>query len=180
MARIRTIKPEFPQSETIGRLSRESRLLFILIWTVCDDAGRTRGIGRILSSLLYPFDEDAPALMETWLLELEKENCVLRYKVDGNTYIQVCNWLKHQKIDRPGESRIPAFDEVHRASDGIHRASDADLVPSTVVPRIITRGKRAFYEKSGPKQVGISKLPAMPEDEVIALRKKMGIKEIPL
>ena len=39
MARIRTIKPEFPQSETIGKLSREARLLFIQLWTLADDEG---------------------------------------------------------------------------------------------------------------------------------------------
>ena len=33
VARIRTIKPEFPQSESVGRLSRDARLLFILVWS---------------------------------------------------------------------------------------------------------------------------------------------------
>ena len=42
MPRIRTIKPEFPQSETIGRLSRDARLLFLQLFTLVDDAGRAR------------------------------------------------------------------------------------------------------------------------------------------
>ena len=42
MPRIRTIKPEFPQSETVGRLTREARLLFLQLFTLVDDAGRAR------------------------------------------------------------------------------------------------------------------------------------------
>ena len=59
MARIRTIKPEFPHSESMGRVSREARLCFILLWTIADDAGRLRGNSRMLASLLYPYDDDA-------------------------------------------------------------------------------------------------------------------------
>ena len=114
MARIRTIKPDFPQSESMGRVSRESRLLFILLWTLCDDAGRLRGNSRILASLLYPYDDDAQKHIEKWLLELEKENCIVRYKADGGTYVEVLNWLKHQKIDKPSPSKIPPFTDDSR------------------------------------------------------------------
>lgn len=114
MARIRSIKPEFPQSETIGALSRDARLLFIQLWTFVDDEGRARAASRMLASLLYPYDDDAPSLIDGWLLELEGAGCVVRYVIEGTTYIQVLNWLKHQKIDRPTPSRIPQFDESSR------------------------------------------------------------------
>jgi hypothetical protein len=71
MGRIRTIKPEFPQSQSVGRLSRDARLLFILLWTIADDAGRARASSRMLASLLYPYDDDVPKLIEGWLQELE-------------------------------------------------------------------------------------------------------------
>jgi hypothetical protein len=99
MARIRSIKPEFPQSETIGRLSRDARLLFIMLWTVVDDFGRTRAASRMLASLLFPYDDDAGPLIDGWLEELEREECVRRYQVDGASYLYIPNWLKHQKID---------------------------------------------------------------------------------
>ena len=114
MARIRTIKPEFPQSETVGKLSRHARLLFILIWTIADDAGRTRGASRMLASLLYPYDDDAPSLIGGWLDELEDNGCIRRYEVDGNSYLEVVNWLKHQKIDKPSASRFPEPREQSR------------------------------------------------------------------
>ena len=114
MARIRTIKPEFPQSESMGRISRDARLLFIQLWTLCDDSGRTRAASRMLASLLFPYDDDAPGLICGWLDELEREGCIVRYSADGSQYLQVCNWLIHQKIDRPSVSKIPAFDESSR------------------------------------------------------------------
>src|SRR6202035_678860 len=111
MSRIRTIKPEFPQSETIGRLSRDARLLFVLLWTIADDAGRARAASRMLASLLYPYDDDAPSLIDGWLDDLEHHDCVRRYEVDGSRYLEIVNWLKHQKIDHPSASRLPPFSE---------------------------------------------------------------------
>lgn len=107
MARIRTIKPEFPQSESMGRVSRDARLAFIEMWTVADDSGRLRGNSRMLASLLFPYDDDAPQLMDLWLAELEGEGCIQQYKVDGQSYVQICNWLIHQKIDKPSASKFP-------------------------------------------------------------------------
>src|SRR5688572_17645353 len=101
MARIRTIKPEFPQSESMGRVSREARLLFAMLWTIADDEGRLRGASRLLASLLYPYDDDAPALMDGWLEELEGVDCIRRYEVGGTRYVEITKWLDHQKIDRP-------------------------------------------------------------------------------
>ena len=114
MARIRTIKPEFPHSESIGKLSREARLLFIQLWTIVDDAGRSRAASRMLASLLYPFDEDAGGLIEGWLAELEQGNLIIRYEVDGSKYLEIVKWLKHQKIDHPSKSRFPEFREDSR------------------------------------------------------------------
>ena len=107
MGRIRTIKPEFPQSESIGRLSRDARLLFIQIWTLVDDEGRTRGNATMLASLLYPYDTDAVGLIEGWTQELEGEGCIARYRVGKDSYVQVTNWRDHQKIDKPSKSKLP-------------------------------------------------------------------------
>lgn len=140
MARIRTIKPEFPQSESMGRLSRDARLLFVQLWTIADDDGKTRAASRLLASLLYPYDDDAPALIDGWLAELEAEGCILRYAVDGASYLQVCKWADHQKIDRPSVSKLPCppgavVDNSANSTKAREqsRALDADLVsgPST-------------------------------------------------
>jgi hypothetical protein len=127
MPRIRTIKPEFPQSESIGRMSREARLCFILLWTIADDSGRTRGSSRMLASLLYPYDDDAPALIDSWLDELEGEHCIQRYKVEGQSYIQIDNWLAHQKIDKPTASKLPPLAKPREESPSAREESSGDL-----------------------------------------------------
>jgi hypothetical protein len=85
----------------------------------------------MLASLLYPYDDDAPSLIEGWLVELESERCLYRYEVDGNSYLQICKWLSHQKIDRPSQSKIPPFDEHSR---GLDEPSVKNTVVSVPVP----------------------------------------------
>jgi len=62
----------------------------------------------MLASLLYPYDLDAPELIEGWLQELECSGRVLRYTVEGSTYLVVTNFLEDEKIDRPSRSKLPS------------------------------------------------------------------------
>ncbi len=147
MARIRSIKPEFPQSESIGRLSRDARLLFIQIWTLVDDDGRARAASRMLASLLYPYDDDAPKLIDGWLAELEREGMVRLYEVDGSRYLDIPNWRKHQKIDRPSDSRLPEYREASPIPREASRAFDADLGPG---PRTKDQDSEAYASADEP------------------------------
>ena len=113
--RIRSIKPEFWQSESLSRVSREARLLFIGLFSACDDSGKTRAASRFLASLLFPYDEDAPKAIEGWLAELEHEGCIRRYVVEGNTYLEIPKWRNHQKIDKPSASKLPDFVQGSRS-----------------------------------------------------------------
>ena len=143
--RIRTIKPEFWQSESLSRVSREARLLFIGLFSACDDSGKTRAASRFLASLLFPYDDDAPKAIEGWLKELENEGCVRRYVVDGNTYLDIPKWRDHQKIDKPSASKLPAFDEDSRAfaedsrkvvvGSGIRDQGSGTLAPAGAVAK---------------------------------------------
>jgi hypothetical protein len=131
MGRIRTIKPEFPQSESIGKLSRDARLLFIQLWTIVDDEGRARAASRMLASILYPYDDDASKLIDGWLDELESRRLIRRYEVDGSQYLEIVKWLEHQKIDKPSKSRLPPFVEASRNLANDQECSSADLGPRT-------------------------------------------------
>ena len=87
MPRLRIIRPNYTQLPAVGRLSREARLLHILLWPVADDAGRLRLDPDQLVEQLYPFDEDASFLLPSWLDELERERCIERYAIDGAAYL---------------------------------------------------------------------------------------------
>jgi len=111
MRRIRTIKPELPESESIGRLSRDARLVFILLFTQADDEGRLRGVPKLIASQIFPYDEDAAGFMEGWLTEIEREGLIVRYVFGGANFIFITGWKKHQKIDKPSASKFPAPDD---------------------------------------------------------------------
>lgn len=108
MARIRTIKPEFPDDERLGQVSRDARLLFILTWTRADDHGRIRAAPAFLKGQLYPYDLDVtPMMVAAWLKELEDIGVMRNYSVRDERYAVVTNWEKHQRIDNAGKPSCP-------------------------------------------------------------------------
>ena len=113
--RIRTIKPEFYRSADIADLCIEDRLLFIGIWSYVDDNGVGRDEEDLIVIDLFPkdyFREPAATLarVATGLARLADAGLVVRYVVDGRGYLQVTNWGRHQKIDRPNKPRYPRSD----------------------------------------------------------------------
>jgi hypothetical protein len=100
----------------------------------------------MLASLLFPYDDDAPKLIEGWLGELEQNGFIQRYEVDGSRYMQVVNWLKHQKIDHPSKSKIPAVEESLAKPREVSR----DLAPD-LGPRTLDQGEEEPNGSSCPK-----------------------------
>jgi hypothetical protein len=121
--RIRSIKPEFWESESLGRVSREARLLFIGLFSCCDDVGRARASSRLLASRLFPYDDDAFKKLPAWIAELERQGCIRLYQVAGESYLDIPKWLNHQKIDKPSASKLPSFDDSREDSRGFEKNS---------------------------------------------------------
>lgn len=108
MPRIRTIKPETAEDEKLGAVSRDARLMFILLWTICDDHGRFRAAPVHLRSRLFGYDDDASLKdVAAWLGELATIGRVQLYEVDGERYGVVANWSKHQRIDNASKPLYP-------------------------------------------------------------------------
>ena len=143
MARIRTIKPEFPQSESIGKISRDARLLFVQLWTIADDEGRARAAPRMLASLLFPYDDDAPAMIGKWMDELQAVGCIRRYSVHEAAYLEIPGWADHQKIDKPSKSRLPGFQD---ADEEPSRAFDEHSIIVNMGPRTLDLGREGTNE----------------------------------
>ncbi len=105
MARIRSIKPEFWTDEKVVELSPFARLLFIGMWNFCDDEGRMVYSPKRIKMQVFPADSiDLTELLE----EIRKSKLVYVYSVDGVEYLQVCGFLKHQKVDKRTKSKYPA------------------------------------------------------------------------
>lgn len=101
MARIRTVKPEFWTSEQIAECSPTARLLFIGIWTFCDDHGLHPASVKRLKMEVFPSDALADDAIQAMVDELESAGLLQSYDAVGKRYWQVTGWEKHQKIEKP-------------------------------------------------------------------------------
>lgn len=117
MARIRTIKPEFWSSEQIAECSPNARLLFIGMWNFCDDAGRCKCSPNEVRMRIYPGDRCGTDAVSEWINELVTNDLIQIYEVDGQLIIQVIQWDKHQRIDRPNPSKWPPPPVPHSPSN---------------------------------------------------------------
>jgi hypothetical protein len=91
--RTRLIKPAFFTNEAIVSLLPETQLLFIGLWTIADREGRLEDRPLRIKMQIFPaanYDVDA------MLSELEAADFVTRYEVNGNRYLAIPNFAKHQ------------------------------------------------------------------------------------
>jgi hypothetical protein len=110
MARIRSVKPELWSDEKLAEVPRAVRLTFIGLISACaDDAGRLKGNPRVIRGAVYPLDDDISVEeISRHLEQLAGIKVIQRYAVNGEQYIQIVNWKKHQKINRVTPSRLPS------------------------------------------------------------------------
>lgn len=108
MPRIRTIKPEFwGDFQLAEKLTRDQRLFYIGLWNEADDEGRFQAHPARLKGVIFPYDSDIHGgFIEDSLRALAEMEKVVLYRVKGEPYGQLTNFLSHQKINRPTPSRI--------------------------------------------------------------------------
>jgi hypothetical protein len=110
VARIRSIKPEFFTSETIGGLDRGTRLTFIGVWTYVDDNGVGVDNARLINAAVYPLEDDPTEALRRTLEDLRRlaeVGLIQRYEVHGKRYLFVSTWDEHQQISHPRKTRFP-------------------------------------------------------------------------
>lgn len=106
MARKREIHPGFFKNEDMSELEPLCRLLYLGLLTLADKEGRLEDRPKKLKAEILPYDNCDG---ETCLSELAAKGFIIRYEVDGKTYLQINNWDKYQN-PHPKEtaSIIPA------------------------------------------------------------------------
>lgn len=162
MGRIRTIKPEYWSDERMATVSLEARLLFLGLLNLADDEGRLRGHPALIRGALFPYDDIASGKVDGWLEELAASGRIQRYRVDGESYVWVRNFEKHQKIDRPSPSKLPAPSEAFdEPSPSIRRVLDE----SSTSPREDSRRNReqGTGKGTGNREETSSPAPAAPD-----------------
>ena len=101
MARIRTIKPKFYDDVKIGRLSRDARYLYIALWVFADDMGVANGDTIWLKSKVFPYDQIQVQQFEKWMNELVTNGFICLLSYNGERFIYLPNFTRHQVINRP-------------------------------------------------------------------------------
>lgn len=101
--RIRTTRPEYYTSPTVGEMSWDARLVFHDLWSYVEDNGVNYDSARLFKSACMPYDGDHVIdRIEAAFNELEKLGCVIRYERDGHRLLFIPGFRKWQKVPHPG------------------------------------------------------------------------------
>jgi hypothetical protein len=111
MPRMRYLKPDFFDDEDLCTLRPLARLLFAGLWCWADREGRLEDSPARLKKNILGYDN---CRIEGLLADLADSGHILRYSApDGRSYIQVVNFLKHQRPHiKEVPSTIPAPDGI--------------------------------------------------------------------
>ena len=105
----RILKETICTSSTINELSAEDEAFFYRLIVQCDDFGRMDARPAIIRAKCYPLRLDAvgESKVKQMLARLAKAGLVQLYAVDGQDYLQMTTWDKHQQV-RAKRSKYPA------------------------------------------------------------------------
>ncbi len=125
MARSRNIKPGFFVNDLLAEIEPIGRLLFIGLWTIADKDGRLLDRPRRIHAACLPYEQ---ANVDLCLDQLQSKGFILRYSIDGESYIQIINWLKHQRPhhkEKRGEIPEPT-ENCYKNQEDIHACAKHD------------------------------------------------------
>lgn len=114
------MKPGFFANEELTELPATGRLLFIGLWTLADRKGRLPDRPKWIKGGLFPY-ENVP--VEKLLDQLQKYRFIVRYESEGQRFIQIVNFEKHQHPHQnEPQSTIPPPVNGGSTSDNVRSA----------------------------------------------------------
>lgn len=121
MARIRSLKPEAFESETLALVSVYAERTFYGMSTHADDRGRLADKPAVINGKLWAVRSErephSAKDLEDELQQLEAVGLICRYVgCDGKSYLHLVTWDDHQRVDKPGKPRTPRC-PVHQVDD---------------------------------------------------------------
>lgn len=94
MARARNIKPSLFKNELLGNADPLLTLLFVSLWTLADKSGRLEDRPLRIKAETFPYRDNID--INGYLTQLVSLGFIWRYEIDGNHFIQVIEFVKHQ------------------------------------------------------------------------------------
>lgn len=93
-------------------MSTLGKLVFIGLFSNADDEGRGRANPTYLKSILFPYEESIrSADIDKTLSEISSNMSVVFYSCNGSSYYSLTKWYDWQKIEKPQDSKLPAYNE---------------------------------------------------------------------
>ncbi len=160
MPRIRTLKPEFWQDEKLSLLEPLTRLVFLGLISIADDAGRIVDNVKFIDGQLFPNTDDSSREPLDTLARLSR---ILRYRVgSGQCVIQIIGWANHQKVDHPSKYLLPGPEEAVIVQPKVRK----EVAPPVVLSSRKSRESLATSSRLDLRPVPTtSTLSAVAEDE---------------
>lgn len=165
MPRIRTVKPEFWADEKLGPMDPVTRLVFLALISLADDAGRLLDSVKQLDGAIFPYTSDTcrRSLDELVATGRVQRGCTK----SGQRVLQLVNW-HHQKIDKPNLRN--ALPPIVEASAIIRRNVGDEPTKHTYDLRPTTNDRRPTTDEDD-QGVAVDELAKrLPEDCHTALR----------
>ncbi len=130
--RSRNIKPGFFKNEQLADCEPLARLLFTGLWCMVDRKGRMEYRPRKMKIEILPCDD---CDIESLLGQLQRHGFIYRYEVDGQHYLQVVNFDKHQRPHHKEQaSTIPEPTLAGMVDASMVQKPGADTNPGTHPP----------------------------------------------
>jgi len=107
---MRGVKPDLWADEDLAERSIWARWIFPGLWTQADREGRLIDSPKRLKRELLPYDDQD---MDALLQELHDHRFIVRYEIDGQRFIWIPNFEKHQRIsgsEVSSELEIPEWE----------------------------------------------------------------------
>lgn len=148
----RIIKESIRTSKTVNSLTDFQFRVWVNLITYVDDYGRGSADPELLKSFLFPRRK---TVTEKWiaqaLTDLASIGFLRLYKVDGEEYLCLPSWEKHQRVQQK-RSKFPAPPEESKQTPA-DTTENADAQQSTAghrEPPLVTAGHRESPPESNP------------------------------
>jgi len=150
MARARMLKPGFFKNEGLAELRPPEtaapmpaaafavRLCYEGLWLLADRSGRLEDRPKRIKAELFPYDD---VDVDQLLITLAAHGFIVRYTVNGDTYIAITTFPKHQHphVNEPSSvipppPKKPAPDTHHASTVRAPEGNGAATVPKRLDP----------------------------------------------
>ena len=146
----RILKESIITSRRVSSLTWFERVLFTNLIVTVDDYGIYFADPVLLSRILFPRDPGVTEKMvREGLKHMEEQGLILRYTVEGEEYLKLRSWEKHQRL-RNSRRKFPAPEDADRPQE----EQEETAVPAEIPP------ERKDIPPAEPPEPEVRELPA--------------------